>query len=133
MTRADFEQIPKLKIEIKKLAEEVVKAEKSTVADSVIGSRLTVPYDAHIIFIEGVDSFVCIKLKQRLQRKLDELQDLLFKMEEKIDQIPDATIRTIVRLYYRNGLTMDEIGREIHYSRQWVSKLLDNFFESMKE
>ena len=80
MTRADFEQIPKLKIEIKKLAEEVVKAEKkSTVADSVIGSRLTVPYDAHIIFIEGVDSFVCIKLKQRLQRKLDGIAGLAFQ------------------------------------------------------
>ncbi len=129
MTRFDFEQIPKLKIEIKKLAEEVVKAEKSIVADSVIGSRLTVPYDAHIIFIEGVDSFVCIKLKRRLQRKLDELRDLLFGMEEKIDQIPDATIRTIVRLYYRNGLSQQEIGRELHYSQQRVSQILDEFWK----
>lgn len=132
MTRSSLEQLPKLKIEIENLSKEVLRAEKSTVTDNVIGSRLTIPYDAHIIVVEGVDSVVCGKLKRKLERKLEELQDLLCQTEEQIEEIPDPMTRTIVRLYYRNGLSQQEIGRELHYSQQRVSQILDEFWKEVE-
>lgn len=133
MTRKDLEQLKMLKLEIKTLSEEISRAEKSTVVDVVIGSRLSIPYDAHPIIVQGVSSAKVSGLYLRLNRRCDELQDRLYEIEEWIESLPDPETRVIVRLYYRNGLTQEDIGRELGYSRQRIGQKLNSFIENIKD
>lgn len=97
--------------------------------DSVTGSRLGIPYDKHSIRIEGLDIKRELRLKARLQIRLDELQDQLEAMEDWLDGIENSTDRSILRMYYRNGLTLKEIGAELGYSESMISKRLKKIFE----
>jgi RNA polymerase sigma factor for flagellar operon FliA len=51
-----------------------------------------------------------------------EQQKLLRKLSEVFDQLKPLE-RTVIVLYYFEGKTLEEIGREIHKGKPWVSKL----------
>ena len=127
MTKADLEQLRSLKVEIKTLSEEIAKAEQSMVMDVVIGSRHEIPYDQKIIVITGLDQGKSMRLREKLSAACRQLQILLEETEEWIESLPDPEMRVILRLYYRNGLTQREIGKELGYDQSVVSRKLNEF------
>ncbi|MCE5227921.1 MAG: DUF1492 domain-containing protein [Porphyromonadaceae bacterium] len=100
--------------------------------DSVKGSMAEFPYTYHSIKIEGINQGTAKRLRNKLERKLEELQESIMEMETWLDTIGDSEIRTILRLTYRNGLTQEEIGLEIGYSRSGVAMKVKRFFETLE-
>ena len=131
MTKIELEQIEKLKGEIKTLQSQISDVQSHIVSDTVTGCTPSRP-DKHVIRITGIDTTKSDKLHRKMRIKLEELQELLYDLETWIEELPDPEVRNIMRLYYRNGLTQEEIGRELGYSRQRIGQKLNEFLESVK-
>lgn len=69
------------------------------------------------------------KLKRKLKRKIERLARLAVKAEKFIETIDDSEMRTILRQYYINGDTQDEIGAALHYDRSTISKKIERFWD----
>lgn len=126
MTKTDLEQLKPLILEINNLQKDIDNI--PITSDSVTGSRLHIPYDKHSIPIEGLDIKKRIRLKARLQIKLDELQEQLKAMEDWLDTVEDSEMRVILRLKYRNSMADAEIGLELGYDRSTISYRIRKFF-----
>lgn len=133
MKKQDLEQLKSIKQEIKALTDEITDLRTRVVTDSVEGSDPEFPYVKHTIKIVGMDVRGLEALGRKLNCKCCQLQQMLFDTELQIEQMEDSELRTIVRLYYRNGLTQEEIGRELGYSQQRIGQKLNGFFQSLKD
>ena len=71
----------------------------------------------------------CSGLKLLLDAKLQALQSEIEQMEQYLDSIEDTEIRSILRLRYRNGLTLKQVGDELGYELSTVSKKIKAFWE----
>lgn len=69
------------------------------------------------------------RLKEKLARKIATLSSLMIEAEQFIESIDDAEIRTILRCYYINGSTQEEIANDMHFERSTISKKIDRFWE----
>lgn len=127
MTKTDLEQLKPLILEINNLQKDIDNI--PITSDSVTGSRLHIPYDKHSIPIEGLDIKKRIRLKARLQIKLDELQEQLKAMEDWLDTVEDSEMRVILRLKYRNSMTHQEIAGQLGYSRIAITQKISRFFK----
>lgn len=68
------------------------------------------------------------RLKRRLRRKIVKLGKLLIEAEAFISSVDDSRMRTILRKYYINGDTQEDIGRELHYTAARISQLINEFW-----
>lgn len=130
MTKQELEQIVSLKNEIRLIDQEIKDLESRVVVDTVTGSRTYIPYDKHQIVIKGADVGSTIKLRAKLILKSEELQDLLYDLESWVEQIDDPDMRCIFRLYYRKGLTQEEIGAELGYERSTISRKIQEYLDN---
>lgn len=128
MTKTDLEQLRALKNEIRLLEEELKSL--PVISDSVKGSMIDFPHIEHNIAIRGVDINIGERLRRRLQRKLEELQDRLEDMEVWLDRLEESEMRTILRLRFRNGMTHEQIAKELGYSRTAIASKLERFFKN---
>ena len=69
------------------------------------------------------------RLKRKLNRKIERLAKLVVKAEQYIDTLDDSEMRTILRQYYINGHTQEEIGNQLGYDDSTISKKLDAFWK----
>ena len=76
----------------------------------------------------AVDQSEIKRLKKRLRKKVIKLRRLLADAEVFIDSIEDIDMRVILRSYYINGQTQEDVARLMHYDRSTVSKKLDRFW-----
>ena len=44
-------------------------------------------------------------------------------MDNAIEALEDERQRNVMRLYYLNGLTWEQVAERMHYSREWVCRL----------
>lgn len=86
----------------------------------------------HNIAIPGYGNAEWVELRQRLYEKLGRIQAERMSLENWLDSISDPEIRDILRLQYINGLTQEEIARELGYARETISRKLRTFWESQK-
>ncbi len=133
MTRHDLEQLQKLRVEVIDLAREIDKASKTHIIDVVLGSRHVIPYDLHPIVVEGLNSDKVTQLRFKLTATCDRIQQVLLDIEEWVEGIEDSEMRSIIRMYFQQGLTQETIGKQIGYSRQRVGQKLDAFLAKMKD
>ncbi len=123
MTRKELEQLRYLPREIRQKRRELEKI--PTVCDTVTGSRASIPYDQHVISIEGRDEKRARYLEKRiaaLERKRDDL-------ERWIDDVEDSEIRQILTLRFRDGLSWQKVAFEIgkhdeSYPRKKIEKFI---------
>lgn len=77
---------------------------------------------------EGIGDNDYIKAKDRIHnqyvRKLIEIQKEIEEIEAFLSSVKDPELRTILRLYYINGFTQDEIANELGYSRETIKRRL---------
>ena len=112
MTKEELEQLRSLKIEIKELEAELRDIPKTT--DSVRGSTVNHPYIEHTIVIEGPDKKLDRELYDKLSMKILKRKYELNRMEDWLDSINDSQMRTILKLYYKDGLTWKEVAFRIN-------------------
>ena len=126
MTKYELGQIKKIVKEIDELTKQVKNAEYSimpgTITDSVTGSSRSFPYAKHTIVIEGIDysgyNKSVKRLKSKLQRRIEELQDKVDETYEYIESIEDSEIRMILTLRYINGVTWDQLEKDLFMNKR---------------
>lgn len=69
-------------------------------------------------------------LRTELAQKNRELQGRLAEMENWLETVGDETLKKILRLKYRNGLTYDEIAVCLGISRRTVIRKINNYFQT---
>lgn len=62
--------------------------------------------------------------ERRLKRKLDEISKLIEAIEREIDTVGDPDTRTILRMYYIEERSQEEVADVMHCDRTTVSKRL---------
>lgn len=62
--------------------------------------------------------------EKRLKRKLDEISKLIEAIEGEIEAIGDPDMRTILRMYYIEERSQEEVADVMHCDRTTVSKRL---------
>lgn len=124
-TRTDLEHLRGLKVEIRSL--EAIKPKPKVVPifykDYKTGKGVP-KVDA------GMDDGrnEAEDLATKILRKVTERERLILAMEDWIEAVPDPVERAILRLYYVEGLSQQEIGERVGYSQSGVSRILRNFW-----
>lgn len=62
--------------------------------------------------------------EQKIKLRLKQLESVIKNAEEEIDSVEDPELRSILRLYYIEGETQENIGKILHIERSSVSKKL---------
>ena len=72
-----------------------------------------------------------IVTKERLQRRLGDLMDLVVEINEFVEDIDDSLLRQIIVLRHVNGLSWRQVAREIGggNTADGVRMLHDRYFE----
>ncbi len=119
MDKKQLESLKPIKAEIKSLTREIENWPEGIVSDFYYdypnGQKRVRP-------LVGLAD--CSHLKRQLDEKLEQLQIEVSRMEDYLDTIEDGEMRAILRLRYRNGLTLTEIGNELGYDRSTIGKKL---------
>jgi hypothetical protein len=112
-----LKQLRHLKNEIKLLKKQIEDLDYTITSDVVRGSTPFFPYIERNIQITGIsyDDYKrrLSRLRRRLQRRLDELMELVEETNEYIHTIDDSLMRQILSLRYINGLTWEQVAAHI--------------------
>lgn len=130
MSRKRLQQIRALRQEIDTLKNKymvmpVTEEVADTVGDYRMGMKRTV-------VIRGQSDYRSRQLEEKIMIKSKRLENEVMLLENFLDGIEDSEMRDIIRLYFVEGLTQEEIGRRKGYSRQAIQKKIDKFFEKNK-
>lgn len=68
--------------------------------------------------------------ERRLKRKLDEISKLIEAIEGEIEAIGDPDMRTILRMYYIEERSQEEVGFALGYDKATISRKIKAFHES---
>ena len=68
-------------------------------------------------------------IRANLTRIQRELKHKIYDIEEFIEKQENPEIRIILRMYYSEGLTQEEIGRKLGYSRSGIEKKINRFWK----
>ena len=72
------------------------------------------------------------KLEKRIYKLKKKRIEQINQMEDFINAVEDPIMRTILRMYYRDGMKYKQIGRELGYSIDGIKSRLDRFWKSQK-
>ncbi len=117
MTRQKLKQLRHLKREIELLEDQILNLEAGIVTDKVRGSDPEHPWTESSFYITGFaheeHSRKMKRLKERLQRRVDDLMDLRAEILEFVEGIDDSLLRQIIVLRHVNGLSWRQVARKI--------------------
>lgn len=71
------------------------------------------------------------KLIEKLDKKKDQLQDEIIRIESIIDRIEDAEVRAIARYRYIDNMKWEDIAQQVHYDRTVCYRKLKNYLNKM--
>ena len=137
MTRQELKQVRYLKREIELLQEQIAAVEAEIVTDKVKGSDPEHPWTERSFIIKGLPgerNEKLLRLRDRLERRKGDLQDLRAEIFEWVESIDDSLIRQIIILRHVNGLGWRQVAREIGGGNTGdsVRKMHDRFLKGVK-
>lgn len=131
MNKQRLSRLRKLNREVEILKNEIKELEfkpREQVAD--IAKDYSTGYPV-AIKIEGYGSEEYIKAKQRLHNRLNQklvaIQEEREEIEKYLDSVEEPELRIILRLRYVNGLTLNQISKEMRYSVATIKRRLKEF------
>ena len=131
MNKKDLEQLRHLQTEKRNL-EKKAKQRKFTpseiVADTAKDYRTG--YGKTIV-ISGYGDPNWQKLQIRYAQKVAAITSRIRQMEDFLDSVQDAEMRTILRMRYEDGMTQEQVGEELGYSRQAIQKKEERFWSKL--
>ena len=136
MTRQELKQVRYLKREIKLLQEQIAAVEAEIVTDKVKGSDPDHPWTERHYIIRGLPgerNEKLLRLRDRLERRKSDLQDMRAEIFEWVEGIEDSLLRQVIILRHVNGLSWRQVAREIGAGTTWDSlrKMHDRFIEGL--
>lgn len=134
MTRQELKQIRYLKREIRLIQEQIAAVESEIVTDKVTGSDPEHPWTERSFIIKGLPgerNEKLLRLRDRLERRMNDLQDLRAEIFAWVEGIEDSLLRQIIILRHVNGLSWRRVAREIGGGNTGdsVRKMHDRHFE----
>lgn len=136
MTRQKLKQIRYLKGEIRLIQEQIAAVESEIVTDRVTGSDPEHPWTDRAFIIRGLPgerNEKLLRLRDRLERRKSDLQDMRVEIFEWVEGIEDSLLRQVIILRHVNGLSWRQVAREIGAGTTWDSlrKMHDRFIEGL--
>ena len=134
MTRQELKQIRYLKREIRLIQEQIAAVESEIVTDKVTGSDPDHPWTERHYIIRGLPgerNEKLLRLRDRLERRKSDLQDMRVEIFEWVESIDDSLLRQVIILRHVNGLSWRQVAREIGggNTAESIRKLHDRYFE----
>lgn len=133
MNKNQLRQLRHFKSEIRLLKQQIDNLESEIVTDRVRGSDVEHPYIEKTYIIRGLayDRRKIKRLKEKLQRRVDDLIDLVVEINEYIETIDDSLLRQVIILRHVNGLTWDQVAAEVGGGNtgNTLQKMHDRYFE----
>lgn len=123
-----LEKLKAINKEIESIKREMVNADRNReiVADVVTGSTPEYPWiETHFKVLGTSENH-----GRRLLAKLAKAQREVEAVENWIEQVDSAEMRAILRDYYINGLTHEEIAGIYDVERSTITKRLERFWEA---
>lgn len=117
-----------LKIEINELKEEIenlTELSSAQITGMPHGTKTSNPPEQYF--------FKKQKLKENLNKKLENYINELEKIENTIDKIEDEDVRVIARMRFIKNLKWDEISRKVNFDRSVCYRKLDKYLKQMNE
>lgn len=132
MTRKELERMRGLQFEIRHLEEKADKPGRTFVVDYYKDYRHNPK--GMVKPLEGYDDgqAEAKKLERRILNLKKKRIRQLNEMEDFIDSVEDPTMRTILRMYYRDGKKYKEIGAELGYTVDGIRSRLQRFWQARK-
>lgn len=136
MTRQELKQVRYLKREIELLQEQIAAVEAEIVTDKVKGSDPDHPWTERSFIIKGLPgerNEKLLRLRDRLERRKSDLQDMRAEIFEWVESVDDSLLRQVIILRHVNGLSWRQVAREIGAGTTWDSlrKMHDRFIEGL--
>lgn len=128
MTKHELQQMKKLKSEIKDLQERIDRNKfnpKNEVADTVKDYRTG---QGKTIVIHGYGSEEWKRLQMKYTQRLGDITRRVLLCEIFLDKVKDSEMRQILRYRYEDGMTHEEIGAKMGFSRQAIQKKEERFW-----
>lgn len=117
MNKEELKQLRYIRSEIEVIKNQISDLDYTVATDKVRGSSSHFPYVERSFTIAGVDFLEYNRKAERLRRKLnkriEELMDLVEEANTFIEGIEDSLIRQIISLRYINGLTWEDVANSI--------------------
>ena len=128
MTKHELQQMKKLKSEIKDLQERIDRNKfnpKNEVADTVKDYRTG---QGKTIVIQGYGNEEWKRLQMKYTQRLGDITRRVLLCEIFLDMVKDSEMRQILRYRYEDGMTHEEIGAKMGFSRQAIQKKEERFW-----
>ena len=132
ITQRELVDVQAMRSLVKGIEDELMEIKPLVLKDSVKGSSSEFPYTQHTMVVEGEVELEKNPTYRRLKRELDEARA---EWLEKIRAVEsclrdlDPEMQDILRRYYVNGQTLEEIGYAIGYTKGRVSQKIKSYFE----
>lgn len=127
----EFSRLRKLKKEAEGLKREIENIRftpREMTADTANDYRTGYPRS---IKLEGYGDTEYVRRRDELYRlyaaKLAAIQDEVIALEKKLDAVEDPELRTILRLRYVDGLTLEQIGEKTGYSTRSIRRKISKW------
>ena len=131
MNKNELKQLKKLiaeKDDLEKRIQNQKFKPKEEVADTVKDYRTGF---GRTVVIRGYGSAEWQKVRDRWYSKLLSISARIRSMETFLDSVEDAELRQMLRLRYQDGLSQEEVGKIMGYSRQAIQKKEERFWKSV--
>ena len=117
MNKDQLSQLRHLKGEIVLLKNQIADIKYTITTDTVRGSDPIFPYAERMFTITGIDyeshRRKVERLQRRLERRTEDLIDLVVEINEYVESIDDSLIRQIITLRHINGFTWEQVAAHI--------------------
>lgn len=128
MTKHELQQLKKLKAEIEDLKERLENHKfnpKNQVADTVKDYRTG---QGKTIVIQGYGSEEWKRLNMKYRQRIGDLTRRILLCEIFLGKVKDSEMRQILRYRYEDGMTHEEVGAKMGFSRQAIQKKEERFW-----
>ena len=132
MTIQDLSKYYLIKKEVQKLKDRLTEIESTIISSSKI-SDMKVDSSRNINSPVEITANRIIKLKAKLEKEIAKSYDEELKLENFISDIEDKTVKLIIRLRFKDGMTWQEVADELSYDRSTPYKKLTSYLESHSE
>ena len=124
-----------LKKRISRMQRELKLLKNSQVADTVTGSREDLTIGPIKVVGKPTRQYAeqskrLTALIERYNRNASELEAKLEEVEQYLDAVEDARLRTMLRLRYVDGYTWTDVGMRIGITSSGVRMAIERFFET---
>ena len=128
--KANNKELVLLETSLDKLYEQLEEVQR--IAGKVSKSSDDFPYTEQHITVKMKNPNVADSIKKKIRDKEDR-QKFLFSeqavVEKYINEIPDGLIRQIFESVYIDGMSIQNVGETVGYTKGRVSQIISNFLE----